>query len=567
MTRASRLLLASVIGLALLLRVWGVTFGLPYDLTADEPHQIVQALKVGAGQGGPLVRMWHTVGKGGLDYLLFVEYSLLFAGWWLIGQVHGPREFALRYLTDPTAFYLVGRVTVAALGALTALAVFHVGRRMFDVRIGLGAATIAAVSYFHASASHVINVHVPMACALWTGVAAYLSYEASGTRRLLVIAGLLSGAAVALAYSAAVGLAMLVFARLFLSDRADGRVRDAAILGGTALLSIAFMSPDLLTGAGMLLRNFAAPAAATATGGDLRGAIDSVTILQQHDWTAFLQLWLKPGDLLITIAAAAGLLIGVWKRERWTILLSGTTAIYVLVVSASHRGLSESYLLPVIPAVWLLSSRGLAALSLGRRSLYAAGVTAACSVPLFYAVREDVMLAKPDTRVIAKQWIETHVPAGSKILMDGMRFRFVQGVPLNPDRTTVARRLASLEKSELVLSADMLSLYREAADRIDGPTYELHSTMYGLEVDDLDTYVRSCFSYIVVSSFNEKRYATDAARQRHPKSARFYHDIKSDPRFQVVYEVRPGDLASGRSDDHRLRVTCEGHVDGAERAS
>ena len=86
MTRASRLLLASVIGLALLLRVWGVTFGLPYDLTADEPHQIVQALKVGAGQGGPLVRMWHTVGKGGLDYLLFIEYSLLFAGWWLIGQ-------------------------------------------------------------------------------------------------------------------------------------------------------------------------------------------------------------------------------------------------------------------------------------------------------------------------------------------------------------------------------------------------------------------------------------------------------------------------------------------------
>ena len=90
---------------------------------------------------------------------------------------------------------------------------------------------------------------------------------------------------------------------------------------------------------------------------------------------------------------------------------------------------------------------------------------------------------------------------------------------------------------------------------------------YGLEVEELDAYVRSCFSYVVVSSFNEKRYATDAARQRHPKSARFYHDIKSDPRFQVVYEVRPVIWRQVGPTITVYRVTCEGHVDGAERAS
>src|SRR5205814_10085439 len=121
-----------------------------------------------------------------------------------------PRAFALQYLTDPTAFYLVGRITVAVLGALTCLAVFLVGRSMYTTRIALGAAFVAAVAYNHSAASHVINVHIPMACALWAGIAAYRHYELSGGRRSLVASGLLCGAAVALAYSAAIGVLLVV---------------------------------------------------------------------------------------------------------------------------------------------------------------------------------------------------------------------------------------------------------------------------------------------------------------------------------------------------------------------
>jgi hypothetical protein len=209
----------------------------------------------------------------------------------------------------------------------------------------------------------------------------------------------------------------------------------------------------------------------------------------------------------------------------------------------SNRGLNESYLLPVLPAIWILGSRGIAALALGhsrvRPWIYTIGVAGAGAVALFVTMREDVMLAKPDTRVVAKQWIESHVAPGSKILMDGMRFRFVQGVPLNGDRATLARRMADLEKSELTLSNMMMVVYREAAARVDGPTYDLHSTVYGLEVEDLDHYVRSGFDYVIVSSFNEKRYATEGARREHPKSAQFYHDIKTDPRFQAIYVVEP----------------------------
>jgi 4-amino-4-deoxy-L-arabinose transferase-like glycosyltransferase len=539
--------LGSILVLALAVRLWGIAFGLPYDLTADEPHQIVQALKIGIGEGGPLVRMWHTIGKGGLDYILFGEYGVLFVVLWLTGQVSGPREFGLLYLQDPTWFYLVGRVTVAVLGAATCAAIFAAGRAMYGSRtIGLGAAVIGATAYYHAADAHQINVHVPMAFALWAGIVAYLRYERGGERRWLLIAGLLIGAAVALAYTAGVGLLMVGLALLTSGGARNGAAalaRDVGTLGAGVLVSVALMSPDLLMGAGLILGNFSqllggrAPAAGDADG--VRGAIDSVTILRAQDWLGYARVLVQPYNLASTLLALVGAAVGVWRRERWTLLLTPFVLLLLGVLSASNRGLTESYLFPMIPAVWLLASRGVHAVAARDDRLLAAAFAVVIAVPLFRIVRDDYMLTKPDTRIVAKEWIESHVPSGAKILMDGMRFRFVQGVPLTPDAGTIERRLSGVESSELALSPQTLAMYREAAKGLAGPRYDLHSTMYGLEVGSLDYYVAQCFDYVVISSFNEKRYETDAARARYPHAAAFYRDIRRDPRYHRVYDVDP----------------------------
>ena len=53
-------LLAAILLLALGLRVWGIDFGLPYELTSDESKEILRALKLGAGE------YYWGFGKGGL---------------------------------------------------------------------------------------------------------------------------------------------------------------------------------------------------------------------------------------------------------------------------------------------------------------------------------------------------------------------------------------------------------------------------------------------------------------------------------------------------------------------
>ena len=178
--------------LAFALRLWGIDFGLPYELTYDEGKEIHRALKLGAGE-----YHWVFVGKGGLYYILFLEYGFLYLFWRIIGHVHDTRDFTMQIIRDPSMLFLLGRLTVAIMGALTCLVIFHVGKRVYDWRVGLGAALIGAAAFEHTMHGHTINVDIGMTLALWSSILAYLEYEVTGKSHWLVSAGLLAGVAVA----------------------------------------------------------------------------------------------------------------------------------------------------------------------------------------------------------------------------------------------------------------------------------------------------------------------------------------------------------------------------------
>lgn len=546
--------LLAIFVVALVMRAWGTSFGLPYDLTADEPHQILQALKIGAGEGGPLVQMWHTVGKGGLDFLLFFEYGLLFAFWWLTGKVSSANDFAMVYLTDPTAFYLLGRLTIAGLGALTCVAVYAAGRHMFGRGTALLAALIGALAIDHATNSHLINVHIPMAAALWAAVWCYCEYERTPTRTRLLLSGVLAGLAISLAYNAVIGLAMLVFALMNWRDPAvQGRARVVALatLLGGAFITILLFSPDLIGGAGALLHNFeqvlgsSPPAVGTVPppGADTRAAIDAVTLLREQSWRDYLPILIGSRYLPVTLAALVGGVVGLCRRERWCWLLVGSTVLLVVILSASDRGASERYMAPMSPALWLLAARGISALAAlaapgtHRRWLRAALVVAVVTPGTIGLLRTDYTLSRTDTRVLAKQWIETHLPAEAKVLIDGMRFRYIQSPPLKANSVALERQLEALKTSELQYPKRFLDLYRRAQASHSGPRYDLHSTMYGLDIRDLDYYVAACFDYAVVSSDVTDRFVAGPHRQQWPAAAAFYDGLASHPAYHELYRI------------------------------
>jgi hypothetical protein len=541
-SRAKWLLLGILI-LALGLRIWGIDFGLPYELTNDEGKEILRALKLGAGE------YYWGFGKGGLYYILFIEYVFLYVYWWITGRVANATDFALQFIRDPSMFFLLGRVTVAIMGALTCLVVFHVGRRIYDWRVGLGAALIGATAYAHAVQSHLISVDVGMTLAMWGSILAYLKYEKTANRRWLGIAGMLAGLAIAFKLPGAVVLPVLFSA---IATRTDGWLKPRLVIKeATVVLLFTFSTltvvvPEWIFGIGSSLNPYYWLIHGNVTQPDIlesnpQEAFRFVTTRRGANWTGYLRTLFQDYNLALTLAALAGIGLAVARKQRWSMIWGGAILLFVAVMSASNRGQPEHYLLPVVPCLWLLASQALVAIP-PRRWVTIAALLCVVALPLVGIVRQNTEWTKPDTRIVAKQWIESNVPPGAKILMDGYQNRFTPSPPLLPDRSAVLRQISGVASEPnrfRGVSQRTLKLYAQAMESAEGPRYELHSTRWGLAVEEPSTYVQRCFDYIITSSIITKRYDRESVEQRFPKSANFYDQLDVHPYLQKVYTVEP----------------------------
>ena len=536
----------AILSVALGLRLWGIGFGLPYDFTPDEVHEIVRALKLGAGEYS-----W-TMGKGGLYYFLFAEYGLLYVFWWVTGQVSAPADFALRYLQAPSAFYLAGRITVAVMGTLTCWVVYLIGKRLYNWRVGLAAALIGATAHYHGLWSHYINVDIGMTLAVWASILTYIEYERVQQTRWLVAAGVLGGIAFAFKLPGAIValpllLAIATASRASLTPRQ--RIKEAGIVLLAMLVTSTAVAPENIVGLGSLSNHFsdiipnadAAQSAGNAVmdAAEFDDAVSDVSIL--HDG-GYLRILVMSTYIALTIAALLGAAIGIWSRRRWDIIWCVLIAAFLGVMTVADRPGEERYLLAIVPALWLLAARGVAMVAGQRGRIMAIAIAVIVVVPLFALIRQDYMFTRPDTRVLAKQWIEANVSSGAKILIDGMRYRLIHSPPLNPDESTVERRVIQARGARRVtrgVSQNTLALYAEAMSQVSGPKYELHSTVYGLAVKDLSYYPQQCFDYIITSSQVTNDFVAPSRVEKYPISARFYSQLPTDPRFNVVYSAEP----------------------------
>ncbi|MBV9898700.1 MAG: hypothetical protein JO020_31485, partial [Chloroflexi bacterium] len=118
--------LALIGGVALGLRLWGISFGLPQLYHPDEPAYVLQALAIGRGLPGGLTFANPPLFK----YLLLLEYAATYVVERALGQAASAAEFVEQFRADPSRLYLIARVTSAVLGALTALATALLGTQV-----------------------------------------------------------------------------------------------------------------------------------------------------------------------------------------------------------------------------------------------------------------------------------------------------------------------------------------------------------------------------------------------------------------------------------------------------
>jgi hypothetical protein len=185
------------------------------------------------------------------------------------------------------------------------------------------------------------------------------------------------------------------------------------------------------------------------------------------------------------------------------------------------------------------------------------------SFPAFKLCEHNLSLAGPNTRELAREWIERNIPPGSRILMDS-------GKSVNSAAPTIAENRASLERTLArargnvaegrivhdMVDRNALIYYELLLQTVPPIAYDITSTMFGIEVATVDDYLREGYEYFVISDTTRESRTGAYAREHYPRIAAFYASLATDPRVELLTRIGP--TSRNRGDAYliyRLRRT------------
>ena len=403
--------LAAILLTGLLLRTWGLSWGLPErtDLHPDEFMYVIQhALNVS----------WQQPDPGFINYPSFLCYST--------ALIHGALKHFDSARPDWKA-YLVGRAISAVYGTLTILVVFCLARRLGADAIGaLLAAAWTALLPLHVWDSHVAATDVMMTFWIMATLLAAVHLQSTPRVSIALLAGLSLGLATGSKYTAAVTCLAPLVAVLLAPVSWSRRVALLGVVAAASLIACFLVTPfsflrfrDLL--AAMAFENahthshhygFSVPAA----GFQYRRGIYQL-----------FAAWPFSFGIPLYLAAIVGTLRFAWKpaRIRW-IILAFAAAFLFLTCRMTYTPIR--YYMPLIvlgtlcAALWLGTE--LAATPRGARFwLMLVLVLAITGYTTAFTVSSTRRYAH-DTRIAAERWIAANMAPNETLNVFGLNHYF-----------------------------------------------------------------------------------------------------------------------------------------------
>ncbi len=412
---ASPLPLLGVLLLALTLRVWGITWGLPsathyFSYHPDESVVLETSsltMNVFAGRLLP-----HYYDYGSLQFYLVCFANTLAA---LFGGVDiVPKNFDVWY-PQWAKMYLIGRGLTVGMGVGTVWATYAVGARVWSNRAGLVAALILAIMPLHVQHSHFLTVDVPatfwvMLSLLWS---VRLATDDPKPTKAALLAGVFAGFAAATKYNMALVILPLLAACFTSSPSRFGR---GAACAGVGLLSLvlAFFAacPGALLEDDLFLKGVRFEAAHVQNGDDptFRDTGSGFVYHITHNLDAGMGL-----PLLLLALVSVG--YALYRRQRGDGLLAAFALPYYILISLAAVRYAR-YAIPLLPILALWAGRMLADGLRKAQPVFelTAGVAGIVLLATFVnGVSLVSVMAGRDTRDQALDWLAVHAPPPSKI--------------------------------------------------------------------------------------------------------------------------------------------------------
>lgn len=417
-------LLFAICLLALLLRAWGLDFGLPSLYHPDEPTYVVIAQHmIKTGDLNPHFFNYPT--------LFFYIHALAYLPYFLMGKLLGvfhsvadipyPVVHALGVgTTDMPSTFMLGRWLTVLFGVGMVVLVYLVGKRLFDKPgVGLLAALLTAVSPANVVNSRFITPNIMLS---FFGVLALLGAALvlrRGDTRYYVLAGLGAGLPASIKYNGALIIVTLAAAH-FLREGPRG-LKDWRIYMAPLLAAALFFAttPFAILDSAKFLNDIRQEAQHYSTAHfGMEG--DALNWYIDYLWTV---------EGLIIVPAVLGMLRGLISRSKPLIMLSVFPVIYFIFIS-TFVVRNDRTVMPLLPFLALLGSSFLfylldspgPALPLARRAVTGFAVAVmilSVTYPLVQtALRSEQSQLGVASRNDARDWLNRTLPPGARVAVE-----------------------------------------------------------------------------------------------------------------------------------------------------
>jgi 4-amino-4-deoxy-L-arabinose transferase-like glycosyltransferase len=427
--------LALILATGAALRFWGIGFGLPHDFVRPDEEIISgPALRIFQGDLNPHYFHYPTL----FIYANAAVYALLLGLEHAFGTAGSAADFVARVSADASTLRLVGRALAASAGVATIAALYAAAGELFSRRAAMIAAAFLSVAFLHVRDSHFGVTDVPMTllvvCAFW---AAARCATRGATLPRVAVAGLVCGLAASTKYNAALIVApTLAVIAADIRQRPATRTFDAAaVLALGAAIGFLIGTPFAALDARTFLADLADQRLITFAG-QFAGAVGGASLVYgERGWTHHLTFTLRYGLGLPLLGA--GLIGACWlvlERSRTAVVALAFAVLYYIVMGNTFE-VFVRHMIPVVPFLCLTAGVSIDRIAgLIRRDI-ASNIVAIVLVLVVAAptaarsVAFDRLVARPDTRVLGAQWVESRFPAGATMYQTGAFYGHTQPRP------------------------------------------------------------------------------------------------------------------------------------------
>ncbi|MHC4270366.1 MAG: glycosyltransferase family 39 protein, partial [Planctomycetota bacterium] len=422
-----------VLSFASILRFWGIWHGAPFSFYPDELHFVNRAVSFGSGDLNP-----HWFHKPAfLMYILFFEYGLFFLIGKLVGMFSSVDGFAIYYLQNTWPFILIGRITVTIFGIATIYVVYKIGEKFWSKTAGSCCAILLTLSYGHIFCGQDIKADVPTT--FFTVISIYFLLKVvnnnSFNKKDYILAGLFAGLGTATKYYSIALLPCILIVSIY------------EIINKRNILLFKKYLYSLLTFWGIYFivspYNFLDPLGRKTTFASIIGLFNKIspfklnlfsrvegTVVDEHKGNYVINSTINYIKVLFT-TEGVGIVIGIlfissicyfmFRPSRKKIVLM----LFPILFSVFSIVINPSYTEPrhqLIIYPFLSVVAGIFIYEVSKKFTNKSKVFIVLSLlllfPAAFIIKNNLFISKTDTRTLAKYWIESNIPPGTKLLLD-----------------------------------------------------------------------------------------------------------------------------------------------------